>query len=63
MASEKEPIQYMNLLRNLKISINLINMTCTVFSIEYSIRALAVFYTKVFKGNFSNAYFSLINLI
>ena len=30
----------MNVLRNLKIFINLINMTYTVFSIEYSIRAL-----------------------
>ena len=48
----------MNFLRNLKNfhKFNKYDMYCIFF--EYSIRALAVFYTKVFKGNFSNGYFS-----
>ena len=49
----------MNFLRNLKILINLINMTYTVFSIQYRIRALAVIYTKAFKGTFQMAPFLL----
>ena len=40
------------------VVLHVLDLASLTFSIGYSIRAFAVFYTKALKGNFSNGYFS-----